>query len=167
MAIKTSYDVKFSCGHENTVDLSGKPAGKRATVARWLSEQPCLKCKRAEENKAKSREHEAENAKELEEANEYAAKLELPALTGSEKQRAKIVPWATRIRHQLIKAAYAEFVESEKWTEEEFETRILVPAREVEYCGWWLDNRDAEPEDLEELLTTADDEEEEDEEAEG
>ncbi|HCN22127.1 MAG TPA: hypothetical protein DIT15_07755, partial [Arthrobacter bacterium] len=38
---------------------------------------------------------------------------------------------------------------------EDFEERILVPARAITRARWWIDNGDADAEDVEELVSTA------------
>jgi hypothetical protein len=40
-------------------------------------------------------------------------------------------------------------------TYEDFEARILAPSRDVLRASWWIDNKDAEVEDVEELVSTA------------
>lgn len=45
-------------------------------------------------------------------------------------------------------------------SEDEFDQRIMVHARMITRAGWWMDNSDADPSDLEELVTTALDDEE-------
>ena len=45
-------------------------------------------------------------------------------------------------------------------SEEEFDERVMSHARMITRAGWWMDNADAEPEDLEELVSTALDDEE-------
>ena len=93
---------------------------------------------------------------QLEVAADNAKKLELPELEGSDKQLA----WAPIFRNDLIIDAHSDLTEGEDapMTEEEFDARILTPARSITRAGWWMDNSDADSEDLEELVSTALDE---------
>ncbi|MWJ38168.1 hypothetical protein, partial [Clavibacter michiganensis] len=69
-------------------------------------------------------------------------------LVGTEKQ----VPWALRIRAELIRGAYEALVESGELSDAEFEEQVLVTARPLDRARWWIDNKDAAAEDLPELL---------------
>jgi len=71
----------------------------------------------------------------------------MPTLDGSDKA----VEWSRRVRYQLLAAAY----EILGLSDEQFATRIEILARHVTSASWWIDQRDAEPADLEELLTDA------------
>lgn len=155
MAVATVWGVDHSCGHSKEVDLSKKPAGKRAGLAVWLKSQPCLDCVRKSEKKELSAEVKAEREAEQAEAEQFAEALELPDFTGSEKQRQKLIPWAFTSRHRLLKAGYEALVEEGDWDEEDFEGKVLVPARRIDSPGWWVDNKDADAADLEELVSTA------------
>lgn len=81
---------------------------------------------------------------------------DLPPLTGSEKQ----LSWATRTRYEILSTALEELTGDGEMSAEDFESRILVPARKVLKPSWWIDNKDAEPCDIEELVSTAVDEDE-------
>lgn len=151
MAVQTEFEITFACGHEETRDLSDRPAGKRKGFANWLAGQQCTACWK-KENKGEY----------LEERREAAAadakKLGLPELEGSDKQ----LEWAPLFRDSVVKNAFEELVRGEDaaMTEAEFEERIMTHARMITRAGWWMDNSDAEPEDLEELVSTALDDEE-------
>lgn len=148
MAVKTHWDVTFKCGHTENRDLTSKPAGKRASFASWLSTQDeCTACWR--EN------HKDElhaQRKALAERNQEH--LGLPDLDGTEAQ----LEWASIFRNNLIIKAHEELVDDGDMAEEDFEARILEPARTITRAGWWMDNIDSEPEDLEELVSTANEE---------
>lgn len=148
MAVKTKWDITFGCGHTETRDLSDKPAGQRAGFANWLSNQDeCVDCFRAN-NKDVIAE------KRLEAALANQPKLGLTDLEGTEAQ----LKWAPIFRNELIVHAHEELVDDGAMTEEDFESRILEPARNIIRAGWWMDNIESEPQDLEELVTTAGDE---------
>lgn len=151
MAVQTKFEITFKCGHEQTRDLSEKPAGKRKGFANWLSGQDCFDCWKEE-----TKDERAEQRRESAATN--AKKLGLPDLDGSEKQ----LLWAPVFRDSLIQNAHEELCRGDDpaMNEEEFDERIMVHARAITRAGWWMDNVDSEPEDLEELVTTALDDEE-------
>lgn len=78
------YDVTYICGHTvyNAVELFGPQSGRDWRLAR-LREQPCRECLRRID---------------AERAAEHAAKHDLPALIGSDKQ----VAWAATIRYKTL-----------------------------------------------------------------
>ena len=80
------YDVKFSCGHVETIQLYGKESDRQRKIA-WLEEHgECSACYKARIA--------AERAADTAAAADKAAEENLPTLTGSEKQ----VNWALSIR---------------------------------------------------------------------
>lgn len=76
------YTVRHTCGHPLEYTFYGKHT-ERDRKLRWLAEQPCRACIRAEE---------------LRRAQTKAEKQELPPLVGTEKQ----VAWAGRIRYEAL-----------------------------------------------------------------
>lgn len=146
MAIPTSYDIKFACGHKETRDLSDKPAGKRNGFASWLSRQICSKCYK----KQNAEEYFAEQRQKIEDNRKI---FNLPEFTGSEKQ----VDFANTARNRLITAALEDFVRGDNpsMSEEEFDEQVLGLARQQTYPSWWIDNKDIESEDLIECLETS------------
>ena len=149
MAIQTEYKIKLACGHTETRDLSDRPAGKRSSFKRWLEQhgdcKKCWKAKNADEL----------YKKEAEAANDFTRDQELPDLTGSEKQ----LKWANIFRFSVLDHAHQKLVEEGELSEEDFEERIMVHARKITFASWWFDNKDNDPEDLEELVSNAIDEE--------
>ena len=151
MAIKTVWPVTCTCGHIENRDLSDKPAGKRAASAKWYGEHfVCGKCfKKSNGSSESDQERDARHEAEAEELRVEAERDGLPVdLVGSEKQ----VPWALRVRGELIRGAYAALVETEQMTEADFQAQVLVPAQPLDRARWWIDNREQEPVDLPELL---------------
>lgn len=144
MAIKTHYEIKFSCGHKETKDLSDRPAGKRASFAKWAERQKCSKCYRQEGM-------ETHRAEQLVDADAFAERCQLEALQGSDAQ----LKWAPIFRHRILGRAHELLVMEQGVTEEEFDERILNFARKISRAGWWMDQVEAEAEDVEELVTTA------------
>lgn len=147
MAIPTHIDITYTCGHTINEDLSAKAPGRRKSWANWASRNSeCVDCWK-KKNKNTWRLEQLENA----EAN--AKKLELPELEGSEKQ----LEWAPIFRNDLLINAHQELTEGSNpaMTEEEFDEKILDPARKITRAGWWMSNVDSESEDLEVLISTA------------
>lgn len=150
MAIQKTFEIEFACGHSEKRDLSEKPAGKRKGFANWLSQQNCFECWKDE-----TKDERAEQRREAAASN--AQKLGLPELDGSEKQ----LEWAPIFRDSVIQNAHEELCRGEDaaMSEEHFEERIMTHARMITRAGWWMDNSDSEPGDLEELVSTALDDE--------
>ena len=90
-------------------------------------------------------------------ARSSVEKLGLPELDGTPKQ----LEWAPIFRDSAIQNAHEELCRGDDpaMSEEEFEERIMSHARMITRAGWWMDNADAEPGDLEELVSTALDDE--------
>lgn len=138
MAIATKFKIKFTCGHSEIKDLSDVPSGKRHDRARYMGKTYiCNKCFKQvdKENLAKH------NAQLLAEAEVFEEEHELPELTGSEKQ----ISWATKVRYELLSAAL-EIVEDPE--------ELLEPARTIGWAGWWIDYKDADAEEVLELVQT-------------
>lgn len=147
MAIKKVYEIDFPCGHTEDRDLSDKPAGKRAGLAAWLAENgSCSACFRSKP-RPDSPEWIAAKAAEDEARQARADAFGLPPLIGSEKQ----IPYGFKVRDLLIGAVY-EHVEAGSISEDEFAATIIQPALVVDKASWWIDKKDAEADDLAELL---------------
>jgi hypothetical protein len=69
-------------------------------------------------------------------------------LDGSDKS----VPWGARVRYQLLTAAHDHHVVGRGMSEDEFADRFEVPARTVTSASWWIDQRETDAADVEELL---------------
>jgi len=72
----------------------------------------------------------------------------MPPLEGSDKA----VEWARKVRHQLVAAAFDDMGCPDN---ADFTEHIETPARSVMSSSWWIDQRDADPSDLAELLADA------------
>lgn len=157
MAIATSLSIKYKCGHTQSTDLSKVPAGRRKSHAYGLGKnRVCGRCFAAENAEGREAFLAERNAQTLAAAESFEADHDLPPLIGSEKQ----LSWATRTRYELISTALDELTGDGSLSAEDFESRILEPARRVLKPSWWIDNKDAEAGDLEELVSTAVDEDE-------
>lgn len=154
MAIATTVSIKYKCGHTQATDLSRVPAGRRKAHAYGMGlNRICGRCFTKENAAGREAWLAERNAQALAEAESFEADHQLPPVEGSEKQ----VPWATRVRYELLsKGLQALTVDAdEPLSAEDFEQRILSPARQITRARWWIDNGDAASEDVEELVSTA------------
>jgi len=153
VTVKTTWDVTHICGHEQAHDLSAKRVSERAGYARWLSTKDCGDCYFAKRDASAGQDREAwlasKRAEEAAATETWETKAGMTPLMGSPKA----VGWATRVRHQLLSAAY----DVAGPTDDEFEARVLVPARRITSASWWIDQRDADAEDIAELVVDAGD----------
>ncbi|MEV7122870.1 hypothetical protein [Kitasatospora griseola] len=155
MPVKTVWAVEHSCGHTADHDLSARPADRRAGYARWLSGRDCTACWRAQrdgDDAGRAAWLEGKRAEEQQAATQWAAEFRMPPLTGPDKALA----WGERSRHQLMTTAYRVLVAEGSLDEDAWE-EIEEQARTLDRAGWWIDQRDAAPNDLPELLAAATD----------
>lgn len=83
------YTITCSCGHEIVTNIAGKVAD-RESKAEYLAKGVCPECyAKAKNEEAKAR---------TEQLKEQAKGMNLPELTGSEKQ----ISWASSIRLQFV-----------------------------------------------------------------
>ncbi|MBT2409352.1 hypothetical protein J7I94_02040 [Streptomyces sp. ISL-12] len=153
MAVRTSWTIQHSCGHEVVHDLSDRPADRRAGFARWLAGKDCTDCwKAARKTDTASKEEwlTAKRAEEQQAAVEWAARFDMPPLEGPERA----LDWGERCRHQLMTAAHTTLVIEGTWDEADW-ADLEDKARNVTRAGWWIDQRDADGSDLLELLNAA------------
>ncbi|GHV45324.1 hypothetical protein FACS1894204_04160 [Synergistales bacterium] len=124
------YDIVYSCGHEGRVDIIG-PTKDRQRKADWYASGLCPECYEAKKQ--------ADRATELEKAKQNAVEMELPELTGSDKQ----VAWAMKIRDVFV-ANISNCKEPGK----DFGKRLLNVIIEGNLAQttakWWIDWRDNE-----------------------
>lgn len=154
MPVKKVWSIEHACGHTTDVDLSDRPADRRAGYARWLTARDCAECWRAsrEEDSGSTAEWLAnKRAEEAAETASWTEQYRMPPLDGSERA----VGWAARCRHQLVTASYTALVAEGGMDEAEWQA-IEEAVRPLTRAGWWIDNRDADPADLPELLEAAD-----------
>jgi hypothetical protein len=120
------YDVTYSCGHTETVQLYGSNR-ERDQKIRWY-EKSCLCSKCYAEKQAADRAAELESAKIL--------TAELPTLTGSEKQ----ISWATTIRAKIMaeKENIMANIQADKIN---LITGIVDDITNKTQASWWIDNR--------------------------
>ncbi|MCK7626184.1 hypothetical protein MUU72_24275 [Streptomyces sp. RS10V-4] len=155
MTVKTHWTIDHACGHTTEIDLSGRPADRRAGYARWLAERDCTPCwqaTRTTDDESTAEWLARKRAAEQTAAEEWAEQYRMPTLDGTERT----VPWGTRCRHQLVTAAHTALVLEGTTGETEW-TAVEDAARSLTLAAWWIDNRDAAPADLPALLAAATD----------
>ncbi|MGW4345327.1 hypothetical protein ACWEL8_09645 [Streptomyces sp. NPDC004690] len=134
-------------------DLSNRPADRRAGLARWFADRDCTDCwKAATDNDTTSTAEwlAAKRAEEQQAAAEWAERFDMPPLEGSDRA----LDWGERSRHQLVTAAHTALVIEGSWDDADW-AALEEKARTITRAGWWIDQRDANGEDLVELLDAA------------
>ncbi|SEC12186.1 hypothetical protein [Streptomyces sp. 2314.4] len=155
MAVKKLWTIDHACGHTTEADLSDRPADRRAGYARWLAGRDCTQCWQAardEDTESKTEWLAKKQATEQAEAEQWSAQYRMPPLDGTDRA----VAWGTRCRHQLVSAAYTALVLEGTTSEAQWEA-IEEAVRPVTRASWWIDQREAHPTDLPELLDAATD----------
>jgi len=138
------------CGHQSEADLSARPADQRAGYARWLAKRECTDCWRETHQRdaaATSAWLESKRTQEREAAQDWAKRFRMPPLDGPERA----IVWASTVRHQLVTGAYTALVAEGALDEADWQ-ELEDRARTVTRAGWWIDQREADPADLPELL---------------
>ncbi len=158
MAVKTTWDIEHACGHGQAHDLSTKRVSDRAGFARWLADRDCTACWSRERDTAAGKDRDAwlaeRRAEELSVVGTWEARSGMPPLEGSDKA----VEWARKIRYQLVAAVFDDMGspnDESDANDADFAQQIEAPARMVVSASWWIDQRDADPSDLAELLADA------------
>jgi hypothetical protein len=147
VAVQTTWEVLHHCGHKETHDLSSRRVSERAGYARWLARKDCTECWRHSQHNASSAGLPERRAAELVEVESWENWTEMPPLEGSDRA----VDWGRRIRYELLCSAWCAL----RLPGEAFRDRIEAPARAVRSASWWIDQRECEATDLEELLADA------------
>lgn len=152
MAIKTTWPVEHVCGHDEDHDLSAKRPSERAGYARWLTTKDCSDCWRASRDAENGTDNDTwlaeRRAEETTAIRTWETRAAMCALDGSDRS----VPWGARVRYQLLSAAHEHHVTDRGMSEDDYEARFEAPARTVTSASWWIDQRDTDPADMEELL---------------
>ena len=123
-AQKMRYHIKYKCGHEENVNLTGKQNSQ--SYADWLAAGVCKEC------------YHAQKAAEVE---NYAKAEGLSELTGTERQ----IEWAKKIRYELYKdiKRFLSYCE-----ENEYKTLFEQWIKSQSEARFWIDNRFNEPDDV-------------------
>lgn len=125
------YEVTYSCGHTDTVQLYG-PNKDRERKLEWLKNQLCPDC---------NKKHlEEERMKKAKLALEEAKVAGLPELTGSEKQ----IAWALEIRQTILNG----LADANHQDDDTIKVRKFVSG--IAEAKWWINHRES---DFTELLT--------------
>lgn len=125
------YTVTRACGHNETVVLYGKSRDREWRLEQVEPSKLCYEC--YQKQLAEQRE------KENREAAEAARAMNLPQLTGTEKQ----VAWAETIRQKML-ADIDKFVYGRIKPEHRNDIRIKEPVRAIQAktsASWWIDHR--------------------------
>ena len=115
-----NWEVTHSCGHTESHTIVTAFGYQAETRALQLKRRKCTNCYRAGKEAKAGAQAEADDA--------TLSGLDLPALTGSEKQ----VAWAEKIRRERLAAAFRKDPEAAKRHIERVEAK------------WWIDNRSAD-----------------------
>lgn len=116
------YTVKFSCGHENVMQLFGKEKDRQSKIEYFERYGLCPECYKAK----MEREREIANKEAMEKAKN------LPALTGSPKQ----IVWATTIRQKFLDYVYANYEKTEENSEEMEESMDKILSTYTDSAHW-------------------------------
>ncbi len=145
MSTPTVFTVTHSCGHDWSHDLSARPPEQRAGLARWLRLTSCPECNRPvlDPDEQQRRDEEVDEATAA-----WAETAGMPVLEGPSHR----IREATTVRYRLMRAAYQHHVRRGGMGAEQFEVAIETPARSVTSASWWIDRRDTDPADIEELM---------------
>jgi len=140
--------VTRSCGHSETVNISGPYAG-RERQSEYEATKLCRPCWQAKAD--------AEKAAANTQAAEAAQTAGRPELTGSEKQ----IAWATTIREtmapELQKGRVAVNENPQATDEYRAIINAIIDRIEAETsASWWIDNRDVHPLRIIRAAATAD-----------
>ncbi|MBJ6123590.1 hypothetical protein [Sphingomonas mollis] len=119
--------ITHACGHEQTHYLTGF-ASQHDRKARWLTTTKCRSCFITEKKTAQADAASRDNA--------AIAHLDLPSLTGSERQ----VAWATSVRASRLAALVDE---PDAGDTDAFHTCLTITD-----AKWWIDYRDLANTDL-------------------
>lgn len=142
----TTQSATRQCGCETTFDTTGLAPFQLKDKRAFFERTKCPRCD--PKLKAKNdRERATYQAQELAEAQEAEERAGYEALRGSPKQ----VAWATKVRVQLIQAAF----EALGLEETEFNHVVGDPAGRIDSASWWIDNREVPPEELPAAIAAA------------
>ncbi|MFM9371860.1 hypothetical protein [Streptomyces sp. Da 82-17] len=153
MPVNKIWTIEHACSHSASIDLSSRPADRRAGYAQWLAARDCTDCwqaDRAEDTESKAEWLAKRRAAEQSAADAWSEQYQMPPLEGTDRS----VSWAARCRHQLVAAAYTALVVEGTFGERQWEG-LEDSVHLLTRAGWWIDQRDADPADLPELLEAA------------
>lgn len=123
------YDIVYACGHAGVIQIYGKSADRDRKI-KWM-ETNCL-CPNCQAN---------ENKKRTEIAIKEMAGLNLPTLTGSQKQ----IDWAVVIRAKRIEEAKIFLAANLPPEVQEKARKFYAWYTGQTQAAWWIDHRDEHP----------------------
>ena len=123
------YDIVYACGHAGVIQIYGKSADRDRKI-KWM-ETNCL-CPNCQAN---------ENKKRTEIAIKEMAGLNLPTLTGSQKQ----IDWAVVIRAKRIEEAKIFLATNLPPEVQEKARKFYAWYTGQTQAAWWIDHRDEHP----------------------
>ena len=123
------YDIVYACGHAGVIQIYGKSADRDRKI-KWM-ETNCL-CPNCQAN---------ENKKRTEIAIKEMAGLNLPTLTGSQKQ----IDWAVVIRAKRIEEAKIFLATNLPPEVQEKALKFYAWYTGQTQAAWWIDHRDEHP----------------------
>jgi hypothetical protein len=152
VAVKTTWPVEHSCGHDEDHDLSERRPSERAGYARWLAGRECSQCWSAKRDRQNAKDRDKfvaeRRAEESAAAEAWEQAAGMPALDGRSEKAAE---WGRRVRHQLMVAAH-EHAAGIGVSDDDFAEQVETPARKITAASWWIDQREAAGEDVAELV---------------
>lgn len=119
------YDAKYSCGHEERIELFGKTEKRESHLA-WLATQKCPECHGKERDERLA----AENAKNADWREQHRVAEIMPDLDGTPKQ----VKWANDLRDGVINRTSHDL-------RDRFQPRMLSIIAEHTSAAWWIEKR--------------------------
>jgi hypothetical protein len=140
MPIETEFELTFGCGHVGTIDLSALPTDRRGGRIAYMKDKGvCGDCFEATREKRRALDRRnwvtAKRKEEDAEAAAWATRDGYAPLTGSAKQ----VPFAARVRYDLMHQLYEWAVQDEH--DPDGYARVEAIAKGVDTARWWLDQR--------------------------
>lgn len=123
------YDIVYACGHAGVIQIYGKSADRDRKI-KWM-ETNCL-CPNCQAN---------ENKKRTEIAIKEMAGLNLPTLTGSQKQ----IDWAVVIRAKRIEEAKIFLATNLPPEVQKKARKFYAWYTGQTQAAWWIDHRDEHP----------------------
>ena len=123
------YDIVYACGHAGVIQIYGKSADRDRKIK--CMETNCL-CPNCQAN---------ENKKRTEIAIKEMAGLNLPTLTGSQKQ----IDWAVVIRAKRIEEAKIFLATNLPPEVQEKARKLYAWYTGQTQAAWWIDHRDEHP----------------------
>ncbi len=121
------YDVTYTCGHNDRIQLYGKHKDREWWLARE-HEKLCPDCYRAKLEEDRRKQNEEAAAKNREKG--------LPELEGTEKQ----IPWAEALRGKFMQKAQEEIERINQIDAERIKIGMELAAQKAS-ASWWIDTR--------------------------